>query len=94
MSEYLMPQRPRRNRKSAAIRSAISETQVSVNNLLFPLFVLDGHNKKEEITSMPGIFRFSEDLILSEIEACLKLGVNMFALFPAVDDSLKDKTAT
>ncbi len=94
MSEYLMPQRPRRNRKSAAIRSAISETQVSVNNLLFPLFVLDGQNKKEEITSMPGIYRFSEELILAEIEACLKLGVNMFALFPAVDDSLKDKTAT
>ncbi|HPI12531.1 MAG TPA: porphobilinogen synthase [Catalimonadaceae bacterium] len=89
-----MPQRPRRNRKSAAIRSAISETQVSVNNLLFPLFVLDGQNKKEEITSMPGIYRFSEELILAEIEACLKLGVNMFALFPAVDDSLKDKTAT
>jgi porphobilinogen synthase len=65
-----------------------------VNNLLFPLFVVDGQNKKEEITSMPGIFRFSEELILAEIEACLKLGVNMFALFPAVDDSLKDKTAT
>lgn len=94
MSEYLMPQRPRRNRKSAAIRSAVSETQVSVNNLLFPLFVLDGQNKREEISSMPGIYRFSEDLILKEIEACLKLGVNMFALFPAVDDSLKDKTAT
>jgi porphobilinogen synthase len=94
MSEFLMPQRPRRNRKSAPIRSAISETQVSVNNLLFPLFVLDGQNRKEEISSMPGIYRFSEGLILAEIEACLKQGIQLFALFPVVDDSLKDKTAT
>jgi len=94
MSEFFIPQRPRRNRKSATIRSAISETKVSTDNLLFPLFLLDGTAKKEEILSMPGIFRMSEELILSEIEACMNLGVKMFALFPAVDDSLKDKTAS
>ena len=89
-----MLKRPRRNRKSSAIREAMAETRLHVSNLLYPMFLLDGAGKREEISSMPGIFRQSEEHILRETEACMNLGVRMFALFPAVDDHLKDKTAS
>ncbi|MDQ3393523.1 MAG: porphobilinogen synthase [Bacteroidota bacterium] len=88
-----MIRRPRRNRKSAIIRSMVAETTLSVNDFIFPLFMVDGKGKKEEITSMPGIFRYSPDLILKEIEECLKLGLNSFVLFPSLADPLKDKFA-
>jgi porphobilinogen synthase len=87
-------QRPRRNRKSAAIRSLVEETKVTTDDLLFPLFLIDGVNQKIEVASMPGIYRYSLDLMLKEIEECLKLGIKAFDVFPAVEDSLKDKTAT
>lgn len=86
--------RPRRNRKSEAIRTMVQEHFVSTNDLIFPLFLLDGNNKKVEVASMPGIFRLSADLMLKEIEACMKLGIKAFDIFPAVEDSFKDKTAT
>ena len=89
-----MNQRPRRNRKSAAIRSMISETQLKVTDLIFPIFIVDGSNIKEEIPSMPNIFRWSLDLLLKEIEECINLGITNFVLFPAVDDSFKDTKGT
>lgn len=94
MSEYQMPHRPRRNRKSQAIRAALAETWVQPAHLVFPLFLVDGHKRQETIASMPGIFRHSVDGLLHEIEACMKLGVCMFDVFPAVDDSLKDSIAS
>lgn len=90
----LLTRRPRRNRKSEVIRAMVEETSVSVNDLIFPLFLLDGKNKKVEVASMPGIYRLSEDIMLKEIEECLKVGVMAFDVFPAVEDSLKDKHAT
>ena len=60
----------------------------------FPLFLLEGANRKSEVQSMPGIFRLSEDLMLKEIEACLKLGIRGFDIFPVVEDALKDKEAS
>ena len=89
-----MNQRPRRNRKSVAIRSMLSETQVGISNLIYPLFIVDGNNIKDEIPSMPNIFRWSLDLLLKEVEECMNLGITNFVLFPAVDDNLKDTTAT
>ncbi|MBM78068.1 MAG: porphobilinogen synthase [Crocinitomicaceae bacterium] len=89
-----MIQRPRRNRKSVAIRSMLSETQVKVNDLIYPLFIVDGNNIKDVIPSMPNIFRWSIDLLLKEIEDCMNLGITNFVLFPALEDKLKDKTAT
>jgi porphobilinogen synthase len=86
--------RPRRNRKSEAIRAMVEETSVTVDDLIFPLFLLDGNNKKVEVASMPGIYRLSTDLMLKEIEVCLKLGIRVFDIFPAVEDQYKDKTAT
>jgi porphobilinogen synthase len=86
--------RPRRNRKSAVIRAMVEETKLGVENLIYPIFLKDGKNIKEEVSSMPGNFRWSIDKLLPEIEGCVELGIKTFDLFPAVDEILKDKTAT
>jgi len=72
----------------------IEETRVTTDDLIFPLFLIDGKNQKTEVASMPGIFRLSSDLLLKEIEECLKLGIKVFDVFPAVEDQHKDKKAT
>lgn len=90
----MITHRPRRNRKSEAIRSLIQENHVMVNDFIFPLFLIEGKNKKSEVKSMPGIFRLSPDLMLKEIEQCLKLGIKAFDIFPSLSDKYKDKTAT
>ena len=72
----------------------VRETSLSPANLIFPLFLIDGQNRKTEVNSMPGIFRLSADLLLKEIEACLKLGITTFDLFPNLEESLKDTTAS
>jgi porphobilinogen synthase len=89
-----IPHRPRRNRKSEAIRDLVREHRLSPSQLIFPLFLIDGDNKKTEVSSMPGIFRLSADLMLKEIESCLKLGISTFDIFPNLEEKLKDKTAT
>ena len=89
-----MLERPRRNRATETIRSMVRETRLDLSNLIYPLFVVDGSNKKEEIGSLPGIFRLSEDNVLKEVEESMKLGLRSFVLFPAVEEGLKDKTAT
>lgn len=89
-----MLQRPRRNRKSAVIRDMVQETYLSSKNLVFPLFLVEGTSQKVEVNSMPGIYRYSVDTLLHEIESCMKLGLQAFDLFPAVEESLKDKYAT
>lgn len=86
-----MLRRPRRNRKSEVIRDMIEETHLSASNFILPLFIIEGENKKEEVSSMPGIFRHSIDSLLREIEECLTLGVRAFDLFPSISDNLKDK---
>jgi porphobilinogen synthase len=89
-----MLQRPRRNRKSEVIRQMVQETHVSAANLIFPLFIVEGNNQKTEVSSMPGIFRYSIDNLLREVESCMKLGLNAFDLFPNISEELKDKYAT
>ena len=86
--------RPRRNRKTQAIRDLTAETQVGANDLIMPLFLEDGSNIKTEIVSLPGTYRFSLDNALREVEECMKLGLKSFILFPAVKESLKDSRAT
>ena len=86
--------RPRRNRKSSAIRNMLEETKLGTEHLIYPMFVKDGQNIKEEIPSLPNNFRLSVDHLLKEIDVCLSLGINTFVLFPAVDESLKDKTGS
>src|SRR5471030_1163668 len=89
-----MLQRPRRNRKSEVIRQMLQETHLSAANLIFPLFIIDGNNQKSEVSSMPGIYRYSIDNLLREVESCMKLGLKSFDLFPNIDEALKDKYAT
>lgn len=89
-----IPHRPRRNRKSQVIRDMVEETSLRVKNLIFPLFLTEGTNKKVEIASMPGIYRFSLDEVLNEIESCMNLGIKSFAPFPHFEESKKDKFAT
>lgn len=86
--------RPRRNRQSETIRGLTTETRLNVENLVFPLFMLDGKGIRLEVPSLPGTFRFSPDELLKEIESCMNLGLRSFILFPAIDERLKDKTAT
>lgn len=86
--------RPRRNRKSEVIRNLVSETTLTVNDFIYPLFLEDGINIKSEINSLPNNYRFSIDRVLMEIEQCVKLGLKSFILFPAVKEELKDQIAS
>ncbi|MEL7020264.1 MAG: porphobilinogen synthase [Bacteroidota bacterium] len=86
--------RPRRNRRSAAIRGMIRETNLTPDHLIYPLFLIEGSGIKNEIHSLPGNFRMSLDHILQEIAANMKYGIRNFVLFPAIPDNKKDKTGT
>ncbi len=90
----IMLHRPRRNRSSEAIRNMVAETTLSPQHLVYPLFLVDGRGHKIPISSMPGIYRLSEDLALTTIEQGVALGIKNYILFPAVEDRLKDKIAT
>ncbi len=85
-----MLRRPRRNRKTEGIRSLIRQTKVTTDDLIFPLFLIEGYNQKQEVKSMPGIYRLTPDLMLKEIEHCMGLGIRSFDVFPIVSE--KDKT--
>src|SRR5690554_7369442 len=89
-----MLKRPRRNRKSAVIRSMVEETRLSIKDFIFPLFLIEGINQKIEVASMPGIYRYSLDMMLQEIEACMALGIMAFDVFPAYPEDKKDRYAT
>lgn len=89
-----LTRRPRRNRQSAAIRDMVQETRLSVTDFILPLFVMEGQNIRSEVKSMPGIYRFSPDLLLQEVQECVDLGVKTFAPFPNLPDLKKDKYAT
>lgn len=86
--------RPRRNRKMAAIRNMVEETKLGVEHLIYPIFLKDGVGVKEEVSSLPGNYRWSIDLLLKEIEECVNLGIYAYDMFPAVDETLKDKIAS
>lgn len=83
--------RPRRLRSSRAIRTMVKENQIHSSDFIVPLFFMDGENKKVEIPSMPGYFRFTTDLLLEEVRECQTLGLQSVLLFAKVEDSLKDK---
>ncbi len=86
--------RPRRNRRTAAIREMTQETTLSLSSLIFPLFVLEGTGVKSEVKSMPGIYRFSLDTLLEEIREVTDLGIQAICLFPNYPEAKKDKRAT
>jgi len=75
-------------------RRLMREHRVTVDDLIWPIFVLEGENQREEVTSMPGVFRQSIDLWLQTLEEAVELGIPAIALFPVVDASLKNEEAT
>lgn len=89
-----MLKRPRRNRRTQAIRNLVQENVLLPQYLVYPLFLLEGNLPKIEISSMPGIFRLNIHDMLYEIEECLKLGIESFVIFPVVDEAQKDKVAS
>lgn len=92
--KMLMLKRPRRNRRTDAIRGLTQETHLTVEHLVYPLFIVDGKDVKEEINSLPGNYRLSSEYILQEIASCMELGLRNFILFPAIEEKHKDKFAT
>jgi len=88
-----LPIRPRRNRRTAAIRRMVRETTLSPEDLIWPLFVTEGQDEEVPIASMPDCYRWSRDRIVSEAREAYASGIPAVALFPAVDESKKDPMA-
>src|SRR5688572_32627994 len=85
-----MLQRPRRNRASVALRSMLRETHLAPHHLVLPLFVQAGQNLESPISSMPGQARLSIDRLLEKAHEAARLGLRGVALFPPLEDALKD----
>ena len=81
--------RMRRTRRSASLRALVAETTLSPADLIYPVFVLDGHDRTQEVVSMPGIKRRSIDGLLEEAEVVHGLGIPAIALFPVIDADKK-----
>lgn len=86
--------RPRRNRKSSAIRAMVEETKLGTEHLIYPVFLKDGKGIREEVSSLPNNFRWSLDMLLPEFEKWMNLGIRTFDLFPAVEEHLKDEVGS
>jgi len=82
--------RPRRLRYTPAIRSLVRETELTVNDLIYPLFIMEGENQKVAIPSMADCYRYSLDLLLKEVVNAYNLGINAIALFPLIAEDKKD----
>lgn len=89
-----LTQRPRRNRKSVTVRDLVRETELSVKDLVYPVFIMEGSQREEQIPSMPGMTRKTVDVLLKEIEECVALGVKAIAPFPSIAEEKKDRTGS
>ena len=78
---YFPELRLRRLRRTEALRSMVRESHVDVKDLIYPLFVVEGHNLRQEVTSMPGVFRYSPDLLPRELDEVAGLGIPAVLLF-------------
>ncbi|TPK18151.1 porphobilinogen synthase [Mesorhizobium sp. B2-5-7] len=86
--------RLRRMRKADWSRRLVQENRLSVDDLIWPIFVVEGRNVREPIAAMPGVFRLSVDLAVKEAERAAKLGIPALATFPNVDLGLRDQTGS
>ncbi|MCK1715147.1 MULTISPECIES: porphobilinogen synthase [unclassified Bradyrhizobium] len=89
-----LPVRPRRNRKAEWSRRMVRENVLTTDDLIWPLFLIDGNGKREQIASMPGVDRLSVDQAVREAERAMKLTIPCIALFPYTDPSLRDEEGT
>ncbi|MEY3253639.1 MAG: porphobilinogen synthase HemB [Pseudomonadota bacterium] len=81
--------RPRRLRRDAAIRALVRESRLAPEDLIYPVFMLEGERQVQDVASMPGVQRRSVDGLFSVAEQCLELGVPVMALFPVIDGARK-----
>ena len=89
-----LPTRLRRNRRSDWARRMVSESKLSTDDLIWPLFVMDGTNARQPVASMPGVERLSVDQAVREAERAAKLTIPCIALFPYTDPALRDETGS
>ena len=92
-SSQFPQKRMRRNRRDDFSRRLVRENHLRADDLIYPVFVLDGNKREEQVASMPGVVRQSIDLLLSQAEECLRLGIPALAIFPVIDTSLKSLNA-
>jgi porphobilinogen synthase len=86
--------RPRRNRKAAWSRNLVAENILTVDDLVWPIFLCDGEKKRESVASMPGVERYSVDESLRAAERAMKLKIPALALFPNTDPALRDASGS
>jgi porphobilinogen synthase len=93
MTNQFLAIRPRRMRKDAFSRRLMRENVLTTNDLIYPVFVLEGENKTEDVKSMPGVQRQSLDMLLKTAGECVKLGIPAIAIFPVVSQAFKSLDA-
>jgi porphobilinogen synthase len=89
-SRLTLAHRPRRNRKSEWARRLVRETRLSVDDLIWPVFLVEGVGRRDAVASMPGVFRYSIDTATQAIDEAASMGIPAVALFPNTDPSLRD----
>src|SRR5262245_53186109 len=94
VDEITQGRRLRRMRKADWSRRLVQENRLSVDDLIWPIFIIDGDNRREEIPAMPGVFRLSIDVAVKEAERAASLGIPALATFPNVDLALRDQTGS
>ena len=93
MTNQFLAIRPRRMRKDEFSRRLMRENVLTTNDLIYPVFVLEGENKTEDVKSMPGVQRQSIDALLKTAAECVKLGIPALAIFPVVSQAFKSLDA-
>ncbi len=93
MTDIELTTRMRRMRADSFSRRLMQETTLTVQDLIWPVFVLDGENRREAVASMPGVERLSVDLLIEAAREAADLGIPAIALFPVIDQSLKSEDA-
>ncbi len=86
--------RMRRLRMKSFIRNLVSESSISCNDLIWPVFLVEGENQNQKIKSMPFVYRYSIDKLINELEILVKYGLQAIALFPQIEKDLKDEKGT
>lgn len=85
----ILPHRPRRLRRTEALRQLVAENRLTSNDLIYPVFLLPGCGQRQSVSSMPGVERLSLDLLFAKAEQCLELNVPVMALFPVIESDKK-----
>ncbi|MFM7546709.1 MAG: hypothetical protein ACKO3I_09415, partial [Synechococcales cyanobacterium] len=93
-SHTVILHRPRRLRRTETLRRLVQENNLRVEDLIYPVFVMEGDGNRQEVPSMPGCFRYTLDLLLDEVKEANALGIGAIALFPLIPVDQKDNYGT